>query len=126
MRNFLLFFLFLNTALFSQKYTKEEHQALNDSVKLIRGMQPLKAINMLLEISDNQKDYPTPQLTNTYNLIAEILFKQGLFSESLSYFKLSLDCFTLTRKNFTSTNVTYPPWILINIGNVYFHNKNFE
>ncbi|MEE2723199.1 MAG: tetratricopeptide repeat protein, partial [Bacteroidota bacterium] len=126
MRNFLLFFLFLNTALFSQKYTKEEHQALNDSVKLIRGMQPLKAINMLFEISDNQKDYPTPQLTNTYNLIAEILFKQGLFSESLSYFKLSLDCFTLTRKNFTSTNVTYPPWILINIGNVYFHNKNFE
>ena len=126
MKNFLLFFLFLNTALFSQKYTKEEHQALNDSVKLIRGMQPLKAINMLLEISDYQKDYPTPQLTNTYNLIAEILFKQGLFSESLSYFKLSLDCFTLTRKNFTSTNVTYPPWILINIGNVYFHNKNFE
>ncbi len=126
MKNFLLFFLFLNTALFSQKYTKEEHEALNDSVKLIRGIQPLKAINMLLEIADNQKDFPTPQLTNTYNIIAEILFKQGLFSESLSYFKLSLDCFALTRNNFPSTNVTYPPWILINIGNVYFHNKNFE
>jgi len=126
MKNFLLFFLFLNTALFSQKYSKEEHQALNDSVKLIRGIQPLKAINMLLEIADTQKDFPTPQLTNTYNIIAEILFKQGLFSESLSYFKLSLDCFALTRNNFPSTNVTYPPWILINIGNVYFHNKNFE
>ena len=126
MKNFLLFFLFLNTALFSQKYSKEEHQALNDSVKLIRGIQPLKAINMLLEIADTQKDFPTLQLTNTYNIIAEILFKQGLFSESLSYFKLSLDCFALTRNNFPSTNVTYPPWILINIGNVYFHNKNFE
>ena len=126
MKNFLLFFLFLNTALFSQKYSKEEHQALNDSVKLIRGIQPLKAINMLLEMADTQKDFPTPQLTSTYNIIADILFKQGLYSESLSYFKLSLDCFTLTRNNFPSTNVTYPPWILINIGNVYFHNKNFE
>lgn len=126
MKNFLLFFLFLNTALFSQKYSKEEHQAFNDSVKLIRGIQPLKAINMLLEIADTQKDFPTPQLTSTYNIIADILFKQGLYSESLSYFKLSLDCFTLTRNNFPSTNVTYPPWILINIGNVYFHNKNFE
>lgn len=128
MRNFFLFFLFLflNSVLFSQKYSKEEHKALNDSVKLIRGIQPLKAINMLLEIADTQKDFPTPQLTNTYNIIAEILFKQGLFSESLSYFKLSLDCFTLTKNNFPSTNVTYPPWILINIGNVYFHNKNFE
>ena len=126
MKNFLLFFLFLNTALFSQKYSKEEHQAFNDSVKLIRGIQPLKAINMLLEIADTQKDFPTPQLTSTYNIIADILFKQGLYSESLSYFKLSLDCFTLTRDNFPSTNVTYPPWILINIGNVYFHNKNFE
>ena len=126
MKNYLLFFLFLNTALFSQKYSKEEHQAFNDSVKLIRGVQPLKAINMLLEIADTQKDFPTPQLTSTYNIIADILFKQGLYSESLSYFKLSLDCFTLTRNNFPSTNVTYPPWILINIGNVYFHNKNFE
>ena len=126
MKNYLLFFLFLNTALFSQKYSKEEHQAFNDSVKLIRGIQPLKAINMLLEIADTQKDFPTPQLTSTYNIIADILFKQGLYSESLSYFKLSLDCFTLTRNNFPSTNVTYPPWILINIGNVYFHNKNFE
>ena len=126
MKNVFLLFLFLNTALFSQKYSIEEHQALNDSVKLIRGVRPLKAINMLLEIADIQKDYPTPQLTNTYNLIAEILFKQGLFSESLSYFKLSLDCFTLTKKTFPSTNVTYPPWILINIGNVYFHNNNFD
>ena len=126
MKNYLLFFLFLNTALFSQKYSKEEHQAFNDSVKLIRGIQPLKAINMLLEMADTQKDFTTPQLTSTYNIIADILFKQGLYSESLSYFKLSLDCFTLTRDNFPSTNVTYPPWILINIGNVYFHNKNFE
>ena len=72
MRNFFLFFLFLflNSVLFSQKYSKEEHKALNDSVKLIRGIQPLKAINMLLEIADTQKDFPTPQLTNTYNIIA--------------------------------------------------------
>ena len=58
MKNFLLFLLFLNTALFSQKYSKEEHQALNDSVKLIRGIQPLKAINMLFEIADTQNDLP--------------------------------------------------------------------
>ena len=47
---FLLFFL-LNTALFSQKYSISEHRALNDSVKLIRGINPLKSINILFDIA---------------------------------------------------------------------------
>ena len=122
---FLLFFL-LNTALFSQKYSISEHRALNDSVKLIRGTNPLKSINMLFDIAKAQKDFPNPQLTNTYNLIAEGLFTQGLFSESLSYYKLALDCFSSYKNNQRDTGVNYPPWILINIGNVYFHNKNFD
>ena len=63
---FLLFFL-LNSALFSQKYSISEHRALNDSVKLIRGTNPLKSINMLFDIAKAQKDFPNPQLTNTYN-----------------------------------------------------------
>ena len=122
---FLLFFL-LNTALFSQKYSISEHRALNDSVKLIRGTSPLKSINMLFDIAAAQKDYPNPPLTNTYNLIAEVLFTQGLFSESLLYYKLALETFTISKKSDRNSNVTYPPWILINIGNVYFHNKNFD
>ena len=122
---FLLFFL-LNTALFSQKYSISEHRALNDSVKLIRGTNPLKSINMLFDIVVAQEDNPTPPLSNTYNLIAEVLFKQGLFSESLLYYKLALETFTISKKSDRNTNVTYPPWILINIGNVYFHNKNFD
>ncbi len=122
---FLLFFL-LNTALFSQKYSIREHRALNDSIKLIRGTNPLKSINMLFEIASAQNDYPNPQLTNTYNLIAEGLFTQGLFSESLSYYKLALDCFTSYKNSDRNTRIFYPPWILINIGNVYFHNKNFD
>ena len=121
---FLLFF-FLNTALFSQKYSIIEHRALNDSVKLIRGTNPLKSINMLFDIVVDQEDNPTPPLSNTYNLMAEVLFKQGLFSESLSYYKLALETYTRS-KIVRNTNVTYPPWILINIGNVYFHIKNFD
>ena len=124
-KTFLLFFL-LNTALFSQKYSISEHRALNDSVKLIRGTNPLKSINILLDIATAQKDYPNPQLTNTYNLIAEGLFTQGLFSESLSYYKLALDCFSSYKNYQRDTGVNYPPWILINIGNVYYHNKNLD
>jgi tetratricopeptide (TPR) repeat protein len=124
-KTFLLFFL-LNTALFSQKYSISEHRALNDSVKLIRGINPLKSINILFDIAAAQEDYQTPPLSNTYNLIAEILFKQGLFSESLSYYKLALETYTRSKKSVRNTNVTYPPWILINIGNVYFHIKNFD
>lgn len=124
-KTFLLFILF-NTALFSQKYSISEHRALNDSVKLIRGTNPLKSINMLFDIVVAQEDNPTPPLSNTYNLMAEVLFKQGLFSESLLYYKLALETFTISKKSDRNTNVTYPPWILINIGNVYFHNKNFD
>ena len=126
MKKTLLLFFLLNTALFSQKYSISEHRALNDSVKLIRGTNPLKSINILFDIAAAQEDYPTPPLSNTYNLIAEILFKQGLFSESLFYYKLALETFTTSKKSDRNTNFTYPPWILINIGNVYFHNKNFD
>lgn len=124
-KTFLLFFL-LNTALFSQKYSISEHRALNDSVKLIRGTYPLKSINMLFDIAAAQKDYPNPPLTNTYNLIAEVLFTQGLFSESLSYYKLALDNFAAFKNSTRDTEFSYPPWILINIGNLYFHNKNLD
>jgi tetratricopeptide (TPR) repeat protein/DNA-binding CsgD family transcriptional regulator len=81
---------------------------------------------MLFDIAAAQEDNPTPPLSNTYNLMAEVLFKQGLFSESLLYYKLALETFTISKKSDRNTNVTYPPWILINIGNVYFHNKNFD
>ena len=126
MKKVILLFILFNTALFSQKYSISEHRAFNDSVKLIRGTNPLKSINILFDIAAAQEDYPTPPLSNTYNLIAEILFKQGLFSESLFYYKLALETFTIYKKSNRNTNVTYPPWILINIGNVYFHNKNFD
>lgn len=126
MKKTLLLFFLLNTALFSQKYSISEHRTLNDSVKLIRGTNPLKSINILFDIAAAQEDYPTPPLSNTYNLIAEILFIQGLFSESLYYYKLALETFTISKKSDRNTNITYPPWILINIGNVYFHNKNFD
>lgn len=126
MKKIILLFILFNTALFSQKYSMSEHRALNDSVKLIRGTHPLKSINFLFDIAAAQKDYPTPPLSNTYNLIAEILFKQGIFSESLSYYKLALETFTISKKSNRNTNVSYPPWILLNIGNVYFHNKNFD
>ena len=126
MKKVILLFILFNTALFSQKYSISEHRAFNDSVKLIRGTNPLKSINMLFDIVVDQEDNPTPPLSNTYNLMAEVLFKQGLFSESLLYYKLALETFTISKKSDRNTNVTYPPWILINIGNVYFHNKNFD
>ncbi|MBL30744.1 MAG: hypothetical protein CMC81_05870 [Flavobacteriaceae bacterium] len=112
-----------NIFLSEKNITKEDHKSLNDSISKYIEINPNKALDFgfeILKLVDSQN--PDRQLVSTYNLIGELLTNRKLYAEALSYFSEAIKSFNLLdeeRFNYEK-NINAPPWVLINISNLYF------
>ena len=122
-----VFFLFLCNCLIGQSLDTEI-AALKDSILMYKNSDPDKAITFGFEVL-NSIDLidPTSDLLSVNTLIGEILFYRNLDAEALRFYDESLSLFeALPVKKRQEKEVNFPPWVLINIGNVYFKNSNFD
>ena len=126
MKPFVFFLLLCN--LFIGQSQDIEISALKDSILLYKNSDPDKAIAFGFEVL-NMVDLsnPTSDLLSANTLIGEILFYRNLDAEALRFYDESLSLFeALPVEKRQEKEVNFPPWVLINIGNVYFKNSNFD
>jgi len=72
-------------------------------------------------------DVPDIEMVATYAKIGEVLLYMELYSSALDYFNSAIRIrralgIKKKGKSFTPNS----PWIVLNIGNIYFKNKNYE
>ena len=123
----LVFFLLSFNLLIGQSLDMEI-AALKDSILLYKNSDPDKAITFGFEVL-NIADFnnPTANLLSVNTLIGEILFYRNLDAEALRFYNESLLLFeAMPDSKRVEKEINFPPWVLVNIGNVYFKNKNFD
>lgn len=127
MRNiFIVFFVCFFSILYSQSDSQDILVELNDSIKKYTYTDPKKAIEFSLGVFDNQ-DYtvPSQSLVNVYYNTSTALQNSNLPAQAIQYLNNAIEIFlsipTSERKN---KSVNLPPWILVDIGNIYYLNKN--
>lgn len=126
MKPFVVFLLLCN--LFIGQSQDIEIAALKDSILLYKNSDPDKAITFGFEVL-NMADFnnPTANLLSVNTLIGEILFYRNLDAEALRFYNESLELFeAMHESKRQDRNVNFPPWVLVNIGNVYFKNNNLK
>ena len=122
----LVFFLIFCNLLLGQSLEMQIAE-LKDSILLYKNSNPDKAITFGFEVL-NIGDFnnPTPDLLSVHTLIGEILFNRNLDAEALRFYNESLLLFeAIPDSKRDEKEINFPPWVLLNIGNVYFKNNNF-
>ena len=124
MRNVLLFVLCVSFLHVNAQQT----QRLRDSINKYQYLNPNKAIEFGMEYVElRASDAPDTEMVKTYSKIGEILLYMELYSSALEYFNSALRI-NRAVKNPTpdNNNLSQPPWIVVNIGNIYFQNSNLK
>ena len=113
---------------FGQQDLNQEISSLRDSVLYYRYSDPDKALNFgfeVLKIADFSN--PSQSLVGVHSQIGEILYYRGLYADAISFYDESIKLFEAIPIEFRGEKkISLPPWILINIGNVYYVNNDFE
>jgi len=123
-RNIFLLVLLANFFLLNA----QQPQRLRDSIKKYQFLNPNLAIEYgmkYVELRDG--DVPDIEMVATYAKIGEVLLYMELYSSALDYFNSAIRIrralgIKKKGKSFTPNS----PWIVLNIGNIYFKNKNYE
>ena len=127
MRRILFFFIFCNIA-FGQQNHNQVIKSLKDSINLYRHSNPDKALNFgfeVLKIADFSN--PTFDLVAVHSKIGEILYYRGLYSEAIGFYNESLKLHESLPLDYRiEKKITNPPWLLLNIGNIYFANNDYD
>ena len=110
-----------------QTYSQDDLK-LRDSILKYRNSNPSLAIQFGL---DYQKivasKTPDSLVVGTHALIGEILSEMGLYASAINFFNRALELNDATpNKNRRDPQVSQPPWVILNIGNVYLQNGDFE
>lgn len=124
MRNIFLLVLLANFFLLNA----QQPQRLRDSIKKYQFLNPNLAIEYgmkYVELRDG--DVPDIEMVATYAKIGEVLLYMELYSSALDYFNSAIRIrralgLKKKGKSFTPNS----PWIVLNIGNIYFKNKNYK
>lgn len=122
LRVILLFFIC--SFLLSAQNSKQ----LTDSILKYKTNKPNLALEFGLEydkLTANRK--PDGEKQNTYALLGEILLEMGFNASALDYLNRSVQIYTAlpkSEKNFP--NIDQPPWVILNIGSIYFKNGDHE
>ena len=124
MRRF--FLLVLCASVFFVNAQQAKH--LRDSILKYQFLNPNLAIEFGLEYAVLRAgDTPDIEMVATYGKMGEILLYMELYSSALEYFNTALRISSSIK---SSENDSFSrrkhPWIILNIGNIYFHNRNFE
>ena len=108
----------------------QKNQPLRDSILKYQFSNPNLAIEYGMEYVELRSgDIPDKEMVNTYSKIGEILLYMELYSSSLDYFNTSLSLLNSIehKDNGNALNSSdNPPWIVLNIGNIYFKNRNYQ
>ena len=129
MRNFWIVIVLFLTSNYSLAQDKNLRIAsLRDSIFKYKNNDPDKAITFgfeALRIADFGA--PSPDLLAVNTNIGEILFYRNLDAEALRFYDESIRLFeAIPKKKRIEKKVQLPAWVLVNIGNIYFKNNNFE
>ena len=145
--NFIISFLIVTNFFFTKDdFSLKTHKSLNDSISKYIETNPSKSLDYgfeILKLADPEN--PTRELVSTYNLIGQLLTNKNLYAEALSYFSEALKSFKLIKSNsyggdgfglnrsvdrikalssdqlfIHEKNINQPPWVLINISNLYY------
>ena len=118
---FLLYF-------FSSLVYSQDGKSIRDTILKYQFTNPSKAIDFGVEFTNKMYDAESTQLIQqTYGLIGEILQNVGLDDLALEYFNQSIKQYQAlpdSEKKFPTIN--YPPWIILNIGNIYLQNRDLD
>jgi tetratricopeptide (TPR) repeat protein len=71
-------------------------------------------------------DEPDIEMVKTYGRIGEVLLYMELYSSALEYFNSALRIRSAFAEKRGKKLRQDSPWIVLNIGNIYFKNKNYE
>lgn len=122
-----LFFVLLVNFLISNA---QENHRLRDSIFKYQFLNPNLAIEYGMEYVElRSKDDPDQEMVRTYSKIGEILLYMELYSSSLEYFNAALRILSSIKEvedGKGSYSKNDPPWIVLNIGNIYYNNRNYE
>lgn len=123
----ILFFLLLVSYLHTNA---QENKRLRDSIFKYQFLNPNLAIEYGMEYVElRSADDPDQEMVRTYSKIGEILLYMELYSSSLEYFNTALRILNSIKKDGDGNSLyskNDPPWIVLNIGNIYFKNRNYE
>jgi len=99
-----------------------------DSVIFYKQIYPSKALDFGLDaISKSQNEEPSLLYLKINTRVGQILSEQLIDGQALKFYNKSLKIFSaLPSAEREEKNVQLPPWVLINIGNIYFQNNDFE
>lgn len=103
-------------------------ETLIDSVEYYRNVQPEKAINFGLDAINlgYQRDV-TLDLLKINTKVGQLLAEQNLDAQAIKFYNESLKLFSALPKNKREERkVKLPPWVLLNIGNIYYKNSDFD
>ena len=122
MRKVILFVLCVNFL----HLNAQETQRLRDSIKKYQFLNPNRAIEFGMEYVElRASETPDIEMVKTYSKIGEILLYMELYSSALEYFNSALRIKgAIKDPNIAITNLKQPPWIVVNIGNIYFQKRN--
>ena len=122
-----LFFVLLVSYLYANA---QENQRLRDSIFKYQFLNPNLAIEYGMEYVElRSADDPDQEMVRTYSKIGEILLYMELYSSSLEYFNTALRILNSIKKEGDGNSLyskNDPPWIVLNIGNIYFKNRNYK
>ena len=121
------FFLFLLNFFY---VNAQQNQRLRDSILKYQFLNPNLAVEFGMEYVELRVgDTPDQEMVTTYSKIGEILLYMELYSSALEYFNSALqirNSIKEIRMGKTLYSKTNPPWVVLNIGNIYFKNRNYE
>ena len=113
---------------FGQQDLNQEINSLRDSVLFYRYSDPDKAIDFgfeVLKIADFSN--PINTLVGVHSQIGEILYYRGLYADAIGFYNESIKLFeAIPIESRNEKKISLPPWILVNIGNVYYINNDFK
>lgn len=119
--------LFFFNICFGQLDLSQEIVSLKDSILFYKDISPDKAINFGFEVL-KIADYSSPDLNlvSINSLIGQILTERNHDAEAIRFFSDALRLFeTVPIKDRIEKEINFPAWVLVNIGNIYYKNKNF-
>ena len=122
-----LFFVLLASYLY---VNAQENERLRDSIFKYQFLNPNLAIEYGMDYVELRSgDDPDQEMVRTYSKIGEILLYMELYSSSLEYFNTALRILKSIKEvkdGNNSFSKTDPPWVVLNIGNIYFKNRNYN
>ena len=104
----------------------QQPKSLRDSILKYQHLNPNLAIQYGLEyIQYRADDPPDKEMVKVYSKIGGILLYMELYSSSLEYYNEAIRIREAVDQNENKTTNNPPAWIVLNIGNIYYLNRNF-